>query len=51
VSLSYCQCVTVVASFNNIAWPLAFIKFLQVLEYTTIEIFALLPAECAVNQR
>jgi hypothetical protein len=51
VCLAYAQCMSVMLRFNNVSWPAGFITYLGVLEYTTIEIFALLPLECETESR
>ena len=51
ILLAYVQCVTIPLRFQNVVWPRLFASFLGVLEHATIDIFALVPAECAINQR
>jgi hypothetical protein len=51
ILIAYCQCMAVVLTLNNVAWPSGFVSFVEMLEVATIEIFALVPAECAMNTR
>jgi len=51
ILLAYCQCMAVVLTFDNVAWPPLFATFVEVLEVATIEIFALVPVECALSTR
>jgi hypothetical protein len=51
ILISYCQCMAVVLTLNNVAWPQGFVSFVDMLQVATIEIFALVPAECAMNTR
>ena len=50
VILAYCQCMSSVLRFSNVRWPDLFKYYIQILEYATIEVLALLPLECAVSR-
>jgi hypothetical protein len=51
VLLGYCQCMAVLLTFDNVTWPRMFVSFIEVLEVATVEIFALVPAECSLGTR
>jgi hypothetical protein len=51
IFFGYVQCATIVLRFTNVQWPDGFTSFLKVLEYCTIDIFAMLPIACVTNQR
>jgi hypothetical protein len=51
ILLAYCQCMAVLLTLNNVAWPGYFVTFVRFLEVATIEIFALVPVECTAKTR
>jgi hypothetical protein len=51
ILLSYVQCATPLLRMQNVMWPQIFISFMEGLEYASIDIFALVPVDCAINQR
>ena len=51
ILFGYVQCVTILLRFRNVQWPSRFVSFLEVLEYATIDIFALLPIACVNDEQ
>lgn len=51
IALGYCQCVSMHRRFLRVRWPDLFSRFLMGLDQLTLEIFDLIPAECALEQR
>ena len=51
ISLGYCQCIAMMTRFQLVRWPSLFDGFLRALEQLNLEIFDLIPAECAIGQR
>ena len=50
VVLSYAQCMSTFGRFERVHWPPLFGSFLRFLERFTIELFELIPADCALDE-
>ena len=51
IALGYSQCLSMQRRFLRVRWPHLFERFLMVLDQLTLEIFDLVPAECALGRR
>ena len=51
IALGYCQCLSMQRRFLRVRWPHLFERFLMVLDQLTLEVFDLVPAECALGRR
>ena len=51
IALGYSQCLSVLRRFLHVRWPSLFNGFLTALDQLTLEIFDLVPAECAMDRR
>ena len=50
IALGFVQCLSVQRRFLQVRWPVSFMRFLEALDHLTLEIFDLIPAECALNR-
>ena len=50
ILLGYCQCLGMMRRFLRVRWPRSFLRFLEVLDQLTLEVFDLVPAECALDR-
>ena len=49
ILLGYCQCLGMTRRYLRVVWPEKFLRFLEVLDQLTLEVFDLVPAECAIG--
>ena len=47
ILLGYCQCLSMTRRYLRVLWPAKFLRFLEALDQLTLEVFDLVPAECA----
>ena len=51
ILLGYCQCLSMTRRYLHVRWPRSFINFLMALDQLTLEVFDIVPAECALGRR
>ena len=49
-AMGFCQCLSVHRRFLRVRWPTEFLDFLKLLDQLTLDLFGLVPAECAVGR-